>query len=321
MTTNSQSTIFGQEMAETHDESQEKSRDVWSAEGVSAYQPIIGIPILVKQGSQGPVLMADAVGAWAIERIRARVLLIPLWPFPTHTHIYQSLWSLIQSIDGLLLPAGIQGTDWYAVWKAGEQKPGPENRPIAWEIALAQLATYMGMPVLAIADGAEKWNCALGGTRREPPGESDQITTLPPEDWARHTIRVRAQSALASALQPAVRRQDGEQPWEMVFMPQRGVERLACGLGSCAQTEDGSMAAFERSDGVFGLGMLGRCDWGLDQEYVTVVFAAFLQACRSFNDTRRQQEGWRSMRDELCSKISILVAQNLPLLSNSHQRT
>ncbi|GCE09135.1 gamma-glutamyl-gamma-aminobutyrate hydrolase [Dictyobacter aurantiacus] len=322
MTTNSRSTVSVQEMAETHDGSQEQSRDVWSVEGASAYQPIIGIPILVKQESQGPVLMADAVGVWAVERMRARVFLIPLWPFPTHTHTYQSLWSLMQSIDGLLLPAGIQGTDWYTVWKADEHEPGSESWPIAWEMALAQLATYMGMPVLAIADGAEKWNCALGGTRRESPGESEPMTTLPPENWTRHTIRVRAQSALASVLQPAIRSQDGEQePWELACMPQQGIEHLAPGLRSCAKTEDGWMVAFERSDGVFGLGILGRLDWGLDQKYGTAVFEAFLQACRTFDDARRQQEGWQSMRDELCSRISTLVAQNLPLLSNRHQLT
>src|SRR5512147_1749535 len=108
MTTNPRLTVSVDEATATHDGSQEQLRDVWSAEGVSVYQPIIGIPILAKQGSQGPVFMADAVGAWAIARMRARVLLIPLWPFPAHAHIYQSLWSLIQAIDGLLLPAGVQ---------------------------------------------------------------------------------------------------------------------------------------------------------------------------------------------------------------------
>src|SRR6266567_7791788 len=77
------------------------------------HQPIIGIPMHVSQGSQGPLFLADAVGAWAIERMQGRVFLIPLWPFPTHKHRYQSLWSLMQSMDGLLLPAGIAGTDWY----------------------------------------------------------------------------------------------------------------------------------------------------------------------------------------------------------------
>ncbi|GHO82378.1 hypothetical protein KSZ_03840 [Dictyobacter formicarum] len=316
--TDSMLTIPVHEMTETYDGPQEKPQDAWSADGSLEHQPIVGIPIPVKQGSQGPLLMVDAVGAWAVERMQARVFLIPLWPFPTHKHMYQSLWSLIQSMDGLLLLAGIQGTDWYAVWKAGEQEPGLDSWPIAWEIALAQLATYMGMPVLAIADGAEKWNSALGGKRSEAPGDREQMASMTPDSWDRHTIRVRAQSALASALQPAIRSHDGEQkPWDLAFMPQQGVEQLAPGLRSCAQAEDGSVAAFERRDGAFGLGMLGRLDWGLDQDYGTTVFDAFLQACRSFDHTRSQQDGWRTVRDELCSRVSTLVTQGQPLISVS----
>ncbi|GCE29476.1 hypothetical protein KDA_49600 [Dictyobacter alpinus] len=194
--------------------------DAHSDAGFQEHQPIIGIPIPVTQGSQGPVLVADAVSAWAVERMRARIFLIPLWPFPTHPHLYQSLWPLMQSMDGLLLPAGLQGTDWYTVWQACEQHPGPENWPLAWEVALAQLATYIGMPVLAIADGAEKWNSALGGKRGDAPRALEHTASMTPETWDRHTIRVRAPSALAATLQPALRRQEGEvKPWELAFMP------------------------------------------------------------------------------------------------------
>src|SRR5690242_16147961 len=45
------------------------------------YRPIIGIPIPVLSSSDGPVLLADAVGAWAVEQVQGRALLIPIWPF------------------------------------------------------------------------------------------------------------------------------------------------------------------------------------------------------------------------------------------------
>ncbi|GCE22248.1 gamma-glutamyl-gamma-aminobutyrate hydrolase family protein [Dictyobacter kobayashii] len=318
--TDSTHTIPVLEMTDTHDAPHEKSHDEWDAEGSQEYQPIIGIPIPVKQGNQGPLFVADALGAWAVERMGARIFLIPLWPFPTHKHIYQSLWSLMQSMDGLLLPAGIQGTDWYSSWKEREQEPGPDSWPIAWEIALAQLATYMGMPVLAIADGAEKWNNALGGKRGEAPRDLEQAATITPDTWDRHMIRVRAQSTLATALQPAIRSQDGEQkPWELAFMPQQGVERLAPGLRPCAQSEDGAVVAFERRDGAFGLGIIGRLDWGLDQAYGTTLFEAFLHACQSFDRIRQQQHGWESARDTICATVYDLVTQNQPLLPVSHQ--
>ncbi|BCL83539.1 hypothetical protein ccbrp13_60040 [Ktedonobacteria bacterium brp13] len=213
--------LFASERVESREVPHEKSQDEWQEPSLhehQEHQPIIGLPIPVQQGNQGPLLVADAVGAWAIERMHARVFLIPLWPFPTHPHRYQSLWQLLQSMDGLFLPAGI-GTDWYPLWKAGE--PGPESWPILWEIALAQLASYIGMPILAIADGAEKWNSALGGKRGEVPRDLDQTAPFTsPETWDRHTIRVRAQSMLATVLQPALVQQSGEQkPWALPFLP------------------------------------------------------------------------------------------------------
>jgi gamma-glutamyl-gamma-aminobutyrate hydrolase PuuD len=278
--------------------------------------PTIGIPIPVSQGNQGPLLCADAMGAWAVERMRGSVFLIPLWPFPSHTHIYQSLWPLITSMDGLVLSAGMQGTDWSAAWRERESHPGSQTWALSWEIALAQLASFVGMPVLAIADGAEKWNVALGGSARELVVSSTAEVPATPETWDRHRIRVRANSTLAMVLQPALSSSEGEQrPWELAFMPHQGVETVAPGLRSCAQTEDTSVVAFERRDAAFGLGILGRLDWGLDHVYATTLFDAFLQACRSFDRTRQQNAAWTSSRDAICATLAQRVEQGHPLLS------
>lgn len=296
--------------------SHEKEMDEQYTTFSKTHQPIIGIPVPVQQGNQGPLLLADAVGAWAIERMLGRVFLIPLWPFPTHKQVYQSLWSLMQSMDGLLLPAGLQETNWYAQWKEGERPPEPQAWPIFWEIALAQLATYVGMPILAIADGAEKWNVALSGKGVERVTDLSQSAPTTPDSWDRRAIRVRAQSKLATYLQPALNGQDGEQtPWELAFMPHQGVEKLASGLRSCAQLEDTSVAAFERKDTAFGLGILGRLDWGLDQSYGMTLFDAFLNACRSFDYIRQQQNGWESSRDTICEAVYERVTLGQSLLS------
>lgn len=308
-------TLFVSEMTENNDTLYEGRLDELDAACVQDHQPIIGIPIPVKQGEQGPLFVADAVGAWAIERMRGRILLIPLWPFPTHKHVYQSLWPLLQSMDGLFLPAGIQGTDWYSCWKECEQEPGPEHWSISWEIALTQLATSMGMPVLAIGDGAEKWNSALGGKRGEDARDCVQTAPAMPDTWDRYTIRVRAHSALATTLQPAIALQDGDpKPWELAFLPQQGVERLAPGLRCCAQSEDGTVVAFERKDDAFGLGIIGRLDWGLDQAYATTLFDAFLHACQSFDRTRQQLQGWEAVRDTMCATVDELVTQGQSLI-------
>ncbi len=279
------------------------------------HQPIIGIPIPVQQGNQGPLLLADAVGAWAIERMHGRIFLIPLWPFPTHEHVYQSLWPLLQSMDGLFLPAGIQKTDWSLDQKEREHQPESEIWSISWEIALAQLASFIGMPLLAIADGAEKWNSALGGKRGEALRNPAQTVSPTPDTWDRHMIRVREPSTLASYLQPAIALQNGEhKPWELAFMPGSGVEKLAPGLRSCAQSEDGTVVAFERKDEAFGLGLLGRLDWGLDQTYATSLFDAFLDACRSFDHIRLQTPNWEASRDTICATLSqrLVHGESLP---------
>ena len=95
----------------------EKTVDERYAGSPGEHQPIIGIPLPVQQDKRGPLLLADAVGTWAVERMLGKVFLIPLWPFPTHTHRYQSLWSLMQTMDALLLPASVPGTNWYAHWQ------------------------------------------------------------------------------------------------------------------------------------------------------------------------------------------------------------
>ena len=292
---------------ETQDERREEQ--AWE------HQPIIGIPIPVQQGHQGPLLLADAVGAWAVERMSGRVFLIPLWPFPTHKYVYQSLWPLLQSMDGLLLPAGVQEADWSTHWKEGQSQPEPKTWPIAWEIALARLATYIGMPLLAIADGAEKWNCALGGKKREEQTNASQAVPTTPETWDHHLVRVRTQSSLASSIQPAIAMQDGEpKPWELAFMPHQGIEKVAPGLRPCAQSEDGAVVAFERRDSAFGLGMLGRLDWGLNQAYGTTIFDAFLRACQAFDRVRQHQTSWESSRDTICATVEDLVAREQSLL-------
>lgn len=322
MMTDSLHTVLVPEMTENRDAPHEERQDGWNAAFPHDHSPIIGIPIPVTQGRQGPLFVSDALGAWAIERAGGRIFLIPLWPFPTHTHIYQSLWPLVQSMDGLLLPAGVQQTEGDAWWKEGEQEPGRQGWAISWEMALAQLATYLGMPVLAIADGAETWNSALGGTRGNAPSNRAQPTPNTPETWECHTIRVRAQSALAGYLQPAIAKPDGEQwPWELAFMPFQGVKRVAPGLRSCAQSEEGTVIAFERRDGAFGLGILGRPDWGLHQVYATTLFDAFLRASQSFDRVRQQQQGWEAARDTICATVSELVAQGQSLIAVPHHST
>jgi gamma-glutamyl-gamma-aminobutyrate hydrolase PuuD len=277
--------------------------------------PIIGIPLPVQQGTQGPLLLADALGAWAIERMGGRIFLVPLWPFPTHPHLYQSLWTLTQLMDGVFLPGGIQGTGDGLDEPRREPEAGPQLWPLSWERALAQLATALGMPILAVAEGAHAWNRALGGTSRAVPTTAGSLALHTAQTWEPHPIRVRAHSMLASLLQPALASQDGEPvPWELLLQAKLEVEHLAPGLRPCAQARDERVVAFERRDGPFGLGITGRLERGLDHVYGTTIVEAFLQACRAFARWREDHPGGPAARDLLCTTLYERVTQRQPVI-------
>src|SRR5581483_10761463 len=288
-----------------------KLHDGWMQRQPTASAPIVGIPFPVRARAHGPQLVADAVGAWALERMGARLLLVPLWPLPTHQQVYQSLWPLLQSMDGLLLPAGV----------AEPGEASPRDTPMSatgtegWLSALAQLATSLGMPLLAIADGAHRWNTALGGSSRQM--VSDALGNSRPDTWTRASLQVYASSMLASLLASGVPTDEHEgepPPWELAGLPMYQVERLAPGLRACAHAEDGLIVAFERVDGAFGLGMSGRLEWELEQPASRAIFAAFLLACCAFDAQRSRQSFWEHARESICTTLMQRVVQGQPLI-------
>lgn len=256
--------------------------------------------------------MADAVGAWAIERMGARLLLIPLWPLPLHQQVYQSLWPLTQSMDGMLLPASVAEPHELL----HQEEPMQDAGSVSWLMALARLITSLGMPLLAIADGAYLWNSALGGCSGQSADAPLPGPLATPEAWKRGPIRVRTRSTLAACLQSAMSSHEQEPPpWELAGLPAHEMERLAAGLQACAQSEDGAVVAFERRDEAFGLGMIGRLDWGLDQPYSRTIVEAFLRACCSFDARRRHHPGWEATGESICVTVEHRVAHGQPLIA------
>ena len=105
-----------------------------------------------------------------------------------------------------------------------------------------------------------------------------------------------------------------QKPWTLSAMPSQGIEKLALGLRACAQS-DATIVAFERRDPTFGLGILPRVDWGLDQTYSELLFDAFMQSCRAFASTRqRNTSTWEASRETICATVYERVMHNQPLL-------
>ena len=301
----------------------EKNENLPSGEHTNAEvyhddRPIIGIPIHMHYGDQGPVLLADGMGTWAIERMRGRIFLIPIWPFPTHAHLYQSLWPLLEAMDGLFLPSSVQDSNWYEQLHDHSNSNRAQHWSISWEMALAQLVTSIGMPILSLGEGAKKWNVALGGTL-EPPVEHQSPSPLfDPDTWEHYAIRVRTPSKLADSIQQALMKCEepiSHQPWKLLLPSREQNGTLAPGLRPCAQSEHERTIAFELKDPSFGLGIIARADWGLDQVYSTILFESFFQACRDFASARQEDEHWGQSRDTICDALYARTSQGLPILT------
>jgi gamma-glutamyl-gamma-aminobutyrate hydrolase PuuD len=281
------------------------------------YQPVIGLPISVSTSKQGPLLSVDAVGAWAVERLGGSVLLLPIWPVPPSQQIFQTLWPLVRYLDGILLPARNEYANdscWYEPWLSPTSTPTAVVSTMRWEMGLIQLATFLGVPILGIGDGAEKWSVALGGSMYMPTTKkwNKWIGRSPrPERWPHQVLNIRKHSKLAEVLE-LDRQESHDARWSIPYTSQLEVEHLAAGLRASARLENMQTAAFERIDGAFGAGFLGRIDWALDQS--APLFEAFVNAGRNYAAVRRQGE-WETLRDNVCSSILNLVSAKLPLLT------
>jgi gamma-glutamyl-gamma-aminobutyrate hydrolase PuuD len=284
----------------------------------SVTSPIIGIPFPVQQAAHGLALEADAMSVWAMQTLSAGVLLIPLWPLPPHPHRFCSLWPVLSSIDGLLLPAHPHAPHWSVCWHTpdpGEQASDSQGWSLAWEIACAQLASSIGMPLLALGEGAQLWHVALGGHLGPLPFPAEH-PPITPDAWPQSMIRVRASSQIAGALHSYLAQQDMasvSQRWELPCPASPSLEPLVEGVRACLQTETGVMVGFERMDACFGLGILARIDWGLEHPYSKVVLEQFLQACRTFAALRVHTDRETSA-EALCVQIAARVEQGQSLL-------
>jgi gamma-glutamyl-gamma-aminobutyrate hydrolase PuuD len=273
-------------------------------------RPLIGVPTPARESEHGPIFRADAVGAWAAERTEGSTLLMPVWPLPPAVPLFQTLWPQLLRFDGLLLSAHVHTEQecWYRHWQDASEQMAAQRWVIDGELALVQLAILLGMPILALGDGAEKLNVALGGQllqEAEPRKKSRRSAVPTPNLWPRRALMIRKHTRLAAIF-------DNQQLSVGVpSTPQQAIEYLGQGLRRSADAEDGSVVAFERADRFFAMGFLGRIDWMLEQ--CAPVFESFIEACQQYAHIRRQMD-LESMRQEICTYLTQQVEAEHPLL-------
>jgi putative glutamine amidotransferase len=149
-----------------------------------------------------------------------------------------------------------------------------------------------GIPLFAICRGFQETNVALGGTLHqavhEVDGQNDHRAPAGADAAVQygpaHPVEVLPGGVLAGIL--------GNERIEVNSIHGQGVKRLADGLRVEARATDGLVEAFSKpSAPAFNLGVQWHPEWQAASNPVSrALFAAFGNACRSFQARRRSPE-------------------------------
>ncbi len=191
---------------------------------------------------------------------------------PVYLPLQRDAQTLIERVDGLLLPGG----DDFAPPRAyppGVRFDTVPERQLAFDRALLAAARERGLPVLAICYGMQLLALHCGGSLHY-----DIPTDVPSagahrlaEPDGRHAIAVEPGTRLATAL--------GDAPAAVNSLHHQAVAEPGAGLRASAVAEDGLIEAIEAADGSFVLGVQWHPE-KMDGPHGTRLFEALAAACR-----------------------------------------
>ncbi|WP_186582009.1 gamma-glutamyl-gamma-aminobutyrate hydrolase family protein [Streptomyces sp. BK340] len=152
--------------------------------------------------------------------------------------------TLVERVDGLLLPGGVDAPDPHPRHYSEEAQPTTviDEDLDALEIAAIARATGLGMPVLGVCRGCQILNVALGGSliQHLEPGKVNHLQDIP-LGLETHELRLEAGSRLAA---PA----GGELLLRVNSLHHQAIARTAPGLRVVGTSEDGVVEAVESTD-------------------------------------------------------------------------
>ncbi len=201
-------------------------------------QPVIGIAAGVSAGDGGERLFAGAGYVRAVLQAGGCPVVLPFTGGAAQASRHLAV------VDGVVLTGGGDVDPWLY---GEEPLPGlgvvwPERD--AYELALVRAATALGRPVLAICRGLQVANVALGGTLRQDlrgrPGGLQHYQESG-DEVAGHTVAVKAGTLLHSVLRLDRVRTNS--------FHHQAIDKVAAGLGVCAQAADGVIEAVESAAG------------------------------------------------------------------------
>jgi putative glutamine amidotransferase len=229
-------------------------------------RPLIGIPpVHDDRGrlSPGRVIAAlDVRYARAVESLGASPVYLPL---------QQDAASLVDRLDGLLVPGGGDFLPERS-YPPGVEFDAASRDQLDFDTRVLARALERGIPVLGICYGMQLLALQHGGSLHY-----DIATDLPearahrlPEPEGRHALRVEPGTRLAELLGPDASAVNSRH--------HQAVAEAGAGLVVCARAEDGVIEAIERARGPFCVGVQWHPE-RMEARHRERLFGAFVGAC------------------------------------------
>jgi putative glutamine amidotransferase len=178
---------------------------------------------------------------------------------------------VLPDVDGLLLPGGWD-VDPELYGQPADPATGPIDRELDdTEMRLIKLAHDVRLPIMGICRGQQVINVALGGSLRQHI-EGHEVRAYGRSHLA-HTIDVEATSELGRAA--------GEHQIKVNSLHHQAVKELAPGLVQTARGDDGTVEAFESSDGLISAVQCHPEELTADAPWARNLFARFVNRARA----------------------------------------
>jgi putative glutamine amidotransferase len=217
---------------------------VLSVSDVATYRPVIGLSTYVEPArwgrSEEPAALLPHSYVTAVIRVDAYPVLLPPCP--------RDPGQVLDVLDGLVITGGPDlDPDLYAAARHPMTGPPRPDRD-AWELALAERALAVGLPLLAICRGVQVLNVALGGTLHQhlPDVVGHQG----------HRPAVGQMGTTAVSLQPGSTFSEIlGQTTSVLCHHHQAIDRIGRGLLPVGYASDGTIEAVECTEHPFGLGI------------------------------------------------------------------
>jgi putative glutamine amidotransferase len=183
---------------------------------------------------------------------------------------------VVSVLDGLVIAGGgdIDPAKYGAAPHPQTEATVPDRDE--WELALADAALRMSVPVLGICRGMQVLNVASGGTLHQhvPDLVGHDLHTGPADGFGLHRVRVTAGETLISIL-------PGGKYFDVPTHHHQAVDLAGAGMTPVAWADDGVIEAIESATG-FVVGV----QWHPEQGDDARLFLALVQAAELYNSGR-----------------------------------